>query len=407
MTRFRDRDAVTRIALIAWGVLLVGVSVRCAIWPRVHSLYPIYAQAGHHWAHGNSLYLTASPPYHTEYRYSPFTALLLVPLQALPEWLGGVGGRMLSALMFLLALRYWLSRGVPDGISSKQRSLIFLLTIPIAVTSLNNGQLNLPVIGLLVLACAATSESRWWLAGFCLALAIGVKIYPLALALLLWVAYPRQLSRPLLTSLLLVAGIPFLFQKFDYVLSQYVQWHHVLSIDDRKNVLPKVMYRDLWLIFHDLHIPMTRFGYFLVQFGSGLGCALLCLWARRSGWAAAATGTLALVLGSCWMLVCGPATEVSTFTILAPTLAYLTVKALAQETWPSISRYAPVGVYITFLLLHVTGVLPAAARDAMRTVAPGATLALWLAYVAAVIRELWQAKSPDELPGSAPPRLAA
>jgi Glycosyltransferase family 87 len=385
------RDAFCRFVIAVWAVLLLVVSARCAIWPRHHSLYEVYLLAGENWVHSQSLYYRTDIDYITEYRYSPSTALFFVPLYFLPEWLAGVVGRLVSAAVFLTAFGWWLTRGVPHTLWQRHKAGIFLLSVPIVMGSLNNGQLNVIVIGFLLAAVTATSESRWWLAGMCIGLATGMKLYPLALGLLLWVLYPRKLTLPIGLSLLGLGLLPFLCQRPSYVLDQYSQWYTVLVRDNRRFLDPTLMYRDLWLLLHDLRVPMMVAVYQVIQVASGAACALLCLLAQRRGWSPAALATLVLVLGSCWMLLCGPATEASTYAMLGPALVYLTIAA-GLELWPRTLRYLPATAYALMLAWTFTGVLSPGARNFTRSVAPLAALILASAYVLAVVGMLWRAK---------------
>jgi hypothetical protein len=385
LRQIRDGDVFTRLAALAWALVLVFICVRCAFWPRVHSVYPIYSKASQDWVQGRSLYFEDEKQTLTAYRYCPFTVILLMPLHILPEWLGGIAERLLGALVFLLAIRWWLNRAVPHVLSERQKGIIFLLSVPLTVGSLNNGQLNLLVMGLLIAAAAATVESRWWLAGIYLALATGAKIYPLSVGLLLLAMHPRRLAVPLIVSLLCVAGLPFLCQWPDYVLGQYLEWYRVLAQDDRKFFPPGAMYRDLWLILRDMQVPITVFAYGVIQLGSAAGCALLCLAAQRRGWSRPALASLALITGTCWMMVCGPATEPCTYAMLAPVIAYVAVVAIQPEAWPRVLRYLPAAACATHLLLSFTGVLPPGAGLKTRDAIPASTLLLMLAHAGAVL----------------------
>jgi hypothetical protein len=385
LRHFRNWDVLTRVAVLAWAIVLGFVCVRCAFWPRVHTVYPIYSKASHDWIDGHSLYFESDRQTPTAYRYCPCTVILLMPLHVLPDWLGGVAERLLGVVVFLLAIRWWLSRAVPNALSEWQTSMIHLLTLPLTVGTLNNGQLNLLVMGLLIAAAAATVESRWWLAAICIALATGVKIYPLSVGLLLLAMYPRQLTVRMIVSLFCVAGLPFLCQWPDYVLGQYLEWYQVLAQDDRKFFPPGAMYRDLWLILRDLQLSISVRAYEVIQLGSAAGCALLCLLAQRRGWSRPALASLALISGTCWMMLCGPATEPCTYAMLAPVIAYLAVAAIQPESWPWALRYLPAAAYGTHFLLTFTGIFPPGAGLKTRDAIPAATLLLMLAHVVAVL----------------------
>src|SRR5207249_4467291 len=89
------------------------------------------------------------------YRYSPLVAAAFVPLGSLPDWLGGVLWRLLSAAVYLSALAWWgrtmmqprapLPGGQPDlrdaaAMDRTGLAWLFLLVIPLSLDNLNNGQ---------------------------------------------------------------------------------------------------------------------------------------------------------------------------------------------------------------------------------------------------------------------------
>src|SRR5207237_4342299 len=115
------------------------------------------------------------------------------------------------------ALAWWLRAAAPRTLSAPGGAILFLLILPLSLGSLHNGQPNTLIIGLLLAALAGCAGERWNLAAACLALATALKIYPLALGLLLAVLYPRRLAPRLLLALVLAGLLPFLLQQPDYV----------------------------------------------------------------------------------------------------------------------------------------------------------------------------------------------
>jgi hypothetical protein len=200
---------------------------------------------------------------------------------------------------------------------------MFLFLLPLALESVQNGQINLVMTGLLMAAVTAADRQRWWAAALCIALASSLKIYPLALGLLLLVAYPRRLAVPLLVSLALAAGLPFLFQRTDYVLSQYQSWLWVLGRNaNRRDFPPVAAYRDLWLLVRVFRVPISYEGCHALRLGIAAACAAALAWLRWRGAPSRQVLTVALALSCAWIALCGPSTESSTYVILAPPLAW-------------------------------------------------------------------------------------
>src|SRR5262249_8060013 len=147
------------------------------------------------------------------YRYSPLVTVLFVPFSLLPDALGGVLWRLLNAAVYLGGMAWWARVGLPGRLTRHQRAVLFLLTVPLAGGRLNNGQSHALVIGLLFCAVAGVNTGRWSLAALCAALAALLKVYPVAVALLLAVAAPRRFGGRFGAALALGLALPFLFQQ--------------------------------------------------------------------------------------------------------------------------------------------------------------------------------------------------
>jgi hypothetical protein len=375
----RNWDLWTRCAVVVWVIVMLAVCIRSAVQPREHSLYYTWLTAGKDWSSGSPLLYQ-----HMEgdgldiFRYSPLIAALLTPLQSLDERTGNMVWRLLNAGVFLGGLAYWLRGRVPVG--ARLRGPLFLLVAPLALSSLNNGQPNPLVIGLLLFAVALAGDDRWTLAAVCVALACALKIYPIAVGLLLVVAYPRQMTLRLGLALAAVLLLPYLMQRPDYVTEQYAQWLRRLGGDDRKQITLERAYRDLWLLVRVWHVPISPQVYAGIQLMAAAGCAALCAAARWAGVPKTQLLTMVLALGTCWMMLCGPATESPSFVQLAPALAWAVVAA-PREKWPLVVRWLPAGSFALFMVAVLAGLRPTTAQIHALGLQPLATLLLFLSYV--------------------------
>ncbi|HEY7328675.1 MAG TPA: glycosyltransferase family 87 protein [Gemmataceae bacterium] len=387
----RTWDVWVRTAVLIWTAILAFVCIRAAVQPYKRTLYTTWEQAGADWQQGLDLYRRSWSPDQDGFRYSPLTAVLLVPFHYLPIRLGGAIWRLLNAAVLLGGFALWL-RAAPLMRTPRQQAILYLLLAPLALSSLNNGQPNPLVIGLLLAALAAVEGERWSLAAALVALATVVKVYPLAIGLLLAAVYPRRFAPRLLIALVLAAVLPFACQHWDYVRGQYVQWLHRLGRDQRWDWPVHMAYRDLWLLIRLFHLPLTPLGYLGVQLASAAGCAILCLVARLRGWPRRDLLAVILVLGTCWMTLCGPATESSTYVLLAPALAW-TVQRAENEHWPWLLGLMTRMALVLFLFCVVRGLWPGVNRIHALGLQPQAALLLCLAYVTVLVRELTIAKN--------------
>jgi hypothetical protein len=259
------------------------------------------------------------------FRYTPFIAATLAPWSLLPERLGGILWRLVNSGVYVGGAWWLLRAAAPVELSRRQTSIFFLLLVPLALTSLGNGQVNPLIIGLLLAGLAAARVQRWWLSAVFIALATSLKLYPLAIGLLLVVCYPRRFLLPLVTTLLAVAALPFVLQRPVYVLAEYREWLSLLEADDRKNWPLHMMYRDLWLLFRVWDVPIAPRTYQSLQVLGGVSCAIVCVLGRRRGQPARRVALSVLSLGCCWMVLLGPASESATYILLAPSLAWALV----------------------------------------------------------------------------------
>jgi len=329
-----------RTAAIVWVLILLAICGRLLLSSRNPGVYPIFVEAARNWLQGQDLYRPVGEPY----RYSPLTTLAFVPFCWLPNRLGGILWRALNAGAYFGALAWWCRAVLPVSLSPKQRALFFLLVVPLSVGSLNNGQSNLLVLGLLLAAGAAVTAERWNLASAFLAVACLFKLYPIAVGLLLVLASPRRLGWRLLAALLIGLGAPFLLGRFDYVLDQYAGWIRHLLADDRQTWPLAGGYRDVRMLCRLWLTPLSAGTYLTIQLLVAAAIALVCLVHRSVTQSPRSFLTTALALGSCWMTLLGPATESSTYMLLAPGLAWALLTSFTRARSSEISRTSEVRV---------------------------------------------------------------
>jgi hypothetical protein len=327
-SRMLDRN---RLDLYVVGLWLLTTAIICGRsfeYPYVHSLYPIYSRAGQNWQAGGDVY-AQQEGLHDLFRYSPSAAVLLTPLSHLPDHVGGVFWRLLNLAAFFWGVSWW-SRAVLPGGRSFARvdlALLWLVMFPLCLESLNNGQINPLVAGLLLACVAAVKDGRWNLAALCAVLAGCLKVYPLAVGLLLLVLYPRRFGPRLLVALTLVLAMPFLFQRPDFVIQEYRTWFSLLGGDDRSDWPLRIAPQDLWLIIRVLHLPVDLTIYNGLRLALATGLAALCVITQRRGRGDRELLTALSTQAICWMILCGPNSEPCTYLLLAPVLGWAVVDA--------------------------------------------------------------------------------
>jgi hypothetical protein len=297
--------------------------VRIFLWPGIHNTFLIFAQAAQNWRGGAGLYGPVANGLDV-YRYSPLVAGLLVPLALLPVSLASALWVLANAAVFLVAL-FWWQRAVSS--SRVSFAVLALVVLPLAIAPLHNGQSNALVIGLVLAGVAGVARERWNLAAAFIALATLLKLYPLAIGLLLVALYPRKLAGRLAIALGIGLFLPFLMRPPGYVFHQYADWVTYLHGDDRTMLPLNLWLRDFRLLCRAWLETPSPAVYLLIQALTGLGVAGLCVGATWRRWPRRDLLVLLTGLGCCWMTVFGPATEPCTFIMLAPSLGLALVEA--------------------------------------------------------------------------------
>jgi hypothetical protein len=142
--------------------------------------------------------------------------------------------------------------------------------------------------------------------------------------------------------------------------------------------------------------PLEGRSYFFVELSAAAGIAACCGYAARRRWPQRRLLTLVLGLGCCWMTAMGPATEPSTYTLLAPSLSWAVLEGWLERR----GRYFRGLVIASYGLLvsyHVIGWTPF--KVDYRNLGPEALAGLLLAggLIVTALRDMARA---EKLPGT-------
>ena len=310
-----------------WFIATVAVCGRVALTKSSRQdLFPVYQNAGQAWLNGQDLYRNSK----LNYRYSPLFAAAMTPMARLPLKLASISWRLVGVFCFLAALRWTCRVGVPDKFASEKSPLIFLLILPLSLGNLNNGQANVLVLATLLAAIAAVMRGCWMAAAIVLTIAVMIKIYPLAIALLLVVMFPRQLLWRFALCLIVAVALPFALQKFDYVTRQYNDWLLYLRTEDRSSRSLSEWYNDLRLLFRVWFVPLSTMTYVIIQLAAGAAIAVLAVVGKIRHWPMQLLIAWIFSLSCCWMTLLGPATESATYVLIAPATAWIVCELLVR-----------------------------------------------------------------------------
>ncbi len=316
------RKPLATAALILWIAVAIVVVVHG--WKtahlsqgRSHTVIATYFGAGRNWIEGRPLYSGGRG-----FVYSPLAAASFAPFAAMPSAAGNTTWLIFGMSAFASALWWCCKAEFFPGAGMDRIALVFLFALPLAVGNFHNGQVN-PLAAALLLAAVLAGQRRWfWVAAFAISWCVYLKIYPIALGMVLLAAWPRQFSWRFVIALAALAAVSFVLQRPHYVADQYRLWFATRASDDRSMYDIDIAPRDLRMLFRALHVPVASAVYIALQLGSAAAIAATALLGRfRFHWSERRTLAAAYIFSVCWMLLCGPATESATYVLLAPAVA--------------------------------------------------------------------------------------
>jgi len=319
------RAAPLQVSLALWIALFVAVGIKDLAYPDIHTVYPCYQDAALIWLAGGDLYDSATTGF--MYRYGPAFAFSMTPLAVLPMALGGLLWSWLNFGLFFATVGKLIQRGLPGNWHARHQAIFLSLVLLGTIRTIWSGQCNLLVFSLVALAMLAIQDQRWWGAAFLLAIPIHIKVWPLVPALLLIACWPRKLALRIPAAMLAIAAAPLATKPWSWVWRQYVGWYELL----RGPALIRHTYRDAWTLWEIVHEPVPATAYMYLQVLSGAAVLLLCLWQVRRGLSIQRRLLFVLVSWAAWQMTFGPATERTTFGLIAPLSAWGLATAFQQR----------------------------------------------------------------------------
>lgn len=338
--------------------ILVGVAVtgKILIKGGDRSVYPIFATASEHWWAGISMYQ------YTEgdvFRYSPAFAIFFTPF-SLDEMLGHVLWVLAGmGVLYYACRQLHATLLAPDLDDAGEQTLnLYLLLVAITfVRSVWQAQSNILLIAFVILGIVALRRGRDWRASAFLTSTVFIKLWPVALIILLSVGRPALLLRCAVVGVVL-AVMPFLTQPPGVVVDQYQFWMTSLMEDQVR----RTSYRDLWTMWELLPgtEPNVAIYRILELLGAFVVFAMVLVLGRQDR---TENQRLFLVLSLwvCWQLQLGPGTERMTFSIFAPIIAFALVAYRDHRRWLLLTSYVLLAVFTHGSLERVfEGILPGA-----------------------------------------------
>jgi hypothetical protein len=390
-----------------WAILAIVIGVMVALKPSSRSVTISYREAA-------EAFLHAAPMYHEGkdgWLYPVWSAMVYIPFTLMPIAIGEVLWRFVSIALYAWSI--WRLAHLVDGEASSREEaivpshflLLTLLTLPAAIGSAKNGQMNLPMGAAMLLGCLEAHEHRWWRSAIWLTLALTMKPIAIVLVLLVGVLHPRLAWRLAIAALVMLA-LPFINPHWGYVAQQY------------REGLAKVVeagepgvgrYAELTSLLRKFGVEAPYAIMTGVRAIAAVATLVVCWLATRRLDRARAIVTI-FALGTAYLMVFNPRTEGNSYIIVAPGIAawaaWMLQRAFAPKAsvaQPSRHRVMLIAwmLVVACVLLGVSHMLVPAWQGKDRVIRPFVTLVFFAGLGGAVLfRAKALASDPPALAGT-------
>jgi hypothetical protein len=313
-----------KIAVALWVLSLLVISVRAFCNPTLNTVTVPYSLASKAWWGGGRVYIGPGGM-----NYLPHFAIIFSLFDAVPTPYGDILWRVFAFALVTTGLWRFCRRLSGDAPHSDAYTCFFwvtLLTLPLSLAALRNGQANAVFGGMILHAIVSLDSKKWgWAAGW-IVLAAAVKPLGIVLALLAPFVY-RPLRWRMLLALAALVAFPFLFATPAYVMAQYHAFAGNLQVCA---VVNDNSYADIGGVLRAFHIEMPPLLSKAVRVLGGGVTLILWMWGSR--WL---RGTLRalwlLALTGSYLMLFNPMNEANSYVIMAPAFALWAVWLLTNK----------------------------------------------------------------------------
>ncbi len=181
--------------------------------------YVIFANSFHHLKDNKDLYILYPEEQWDLYKYTPTFAAFFGAFAVFPDWLGYNLWNLFNALLLVFAIYYL------PGITDKKKNILLALCLIELMTSLQNGQSNALIAGLLILAFGLLEKEKFLWATLCVVFTVYIKLFGIV-GFALFLFYPQKMKLALYSVLwtVLLFVLPLLFvgvQQYEFLFRSY------------------------------------------------------------------------------------------------------------------------------------------------------------------------------------------
>ena len=279
----------------------------------------------------------------------------MTPFVCLPGPLGPIAWSLLSIGLLGWAMHVLVRDILPGHWSTQREAWFLILTLLASAVGIWSLQSNALVTALVALGLAAALRHQWWKASLLLAIPVFIKLWPMALVLLLIVYWPRQLLGRFAAVCLALVLFPYLTRPPRIVEWQYRELVHLPHrsiagalarlpgcVDHLGGVLPLhrtcVGSARLSLCLHGTESHDGRQRPRLVFVAGGRLAGKVAENEDNRGYLL----MLILSMWSAWQLLFGPGTEQLTYGLIAPAASWAVLVSIAERraVWLTCTAWA-------------------------------------------------------------------
>ena len=336
-------DLGFKCAVALWLIVLVYIALGLAADPYHRSMTPSYHEAVANWWAAQPVYTGPAG-----FNYLPVFLLLFSVFDWLPLAVGEIAWRCVALAGLAFGLWRCLALFVDDGARARSFALATVLLLPMAFSTLRNGQASAQLAACLLWALSAIGRQRWTAATIWLCLALVCKPLGLPALGLAAMAFPPLRGRAA-AGLAAVLLLPYLFHPAAYVGQIYQEfWQNIVDCSDAGVSISDRTFADINGVLRIVGLQLAGKPALVLSALAGVGLAALSLLMAKFDDKKIA-GLLWLSFTGGYIMLFTPMNELNSYVMLAPALAMWAVHFRARGDARNFKAMLFMGVTIILL----------------------------------------------------------
>jgi len=310
------------IAIVGWVGLSLFISGAVLLSKKHRSVVTNYNLGAARWIEGAPLYDGTGEGF----IYLPQSAILYTPWAFLSETWREITFRWAGVAVYMIGL-YAMGRLLFPNHSLTAFGRASLCAVPMSYCAMRNGQATMLFTGVFLLSAAMLGRRAWGKSAAFMVLGFAVKPFMIVPILLAGVTQSRMRWR-LVVGMLVFAIVPFLAQRWDYVMSQYPAAFTMLRDVDRLGHNTQ-LWCQVFGLLHLMGMGLGEQGQRLVQIVAAIGTLGLCVWSTRLPQPRQAFYLFSLT--ATYLMLFNARNEMNTYALLGPAVGFVAVQAYLER----------------------------------------------------------------------------